>query len=267
MNKLQLKFIGHLLFSERVFSRQSLQQISDLTCIRSDILKSIEKGDPPQELAMTYVRSFIKAYSKVLGVDVTSLIKTRVHYHTLEDEEGTSVPASGIPKMKVMLISGSTTLLLLLGAFIYFKMRPATEEAVVKAPPVETPTAAPENAKLAERPETDSNKEEASAEKTSPEKAQAKSGTPAKTFSLKALEDTWVILKDDNDKIFHNSLLKKGDAIDLEKEACKVTIENAGGVALSCDGQDSAPLGKEKAPLTNFKLTRENILELINKNK
>lgn len=244
MKRLQLKFIGHFLFSERVFQKLSIAQVSDATCIRSDILRSLERGDPPQELADTYIRSFIKAYAKLLGIGAEHILGSpeQTHY-VYDDEKGAHVPPSGIPRLNVLIISAVATLLL--ATIIGFFVLPSFKEG---------------NTEISEV------KQELSYEDI-PSSSEEHENATQYSYKIKATEDSWIIIKDDNKYTLVNKLFRKDDEIDVTDKMATLSVGNAGGVIVTYDKGESAPLGRSQEVLNNISLKPNNLLELVQKSK
>ena len=72
---MSLAKIGQILNQEREHKGFSLEQVAEWTCISERQLKAIEEGDMKALPAKAYVRGFIQAYSKSIGVNAQPLLK------------------------------------------------------------------------------------------------------------------------------------------------------------------------------------------------
>jgi cytoskeletal protein RodZ len=77
---MQTKKVGEILKEERLRQQLTLQQLSDLTRIKVDFLRLLEKNEFVQLPSAIYVKGYIKAYSRVFDFDekpLLALLKTQ----------------------------------------------------------------------------------------------------------------------------------------------------------------------------------------------
>jgi cytoskeletal protein RodZ len=70
---------GKYLKTKRESKRISLRQVADATRVREAVLKTIE-DDRYEDLPHIYIRSFLSAYAKYLGLDPTDVIMLHQKY-------------------------------------------------------------------------------------------------------------------------------------------------------------------------------------------
>ncbi len=118
---------GKYLKAKRESRKISLRQVADATRIREAVLRAIEE-DRYEDLPHLYVKSFINAYAKHLGLDPTDVIMLHQKYG-----EKLSLPKklvskhpSAFPKKRVnvrlLVISISVALLIAVIVYASFKL-------------------------------------------------------------------------------------------------------------------------------------------------
>jgi cytoskeleton protein RodZ len=70
---------GKYLRAKREFQRLSLEEVADTTRIRKAVLVAIEE-DRTGELPFIYIKSFLSAYAKCLGLDPSDVIMLHQKY-------------------------------------------------------------------------------------------------------------------------------------------------------------------------------------------
>ncbi len=118
---------GKYLKAKRESRRISLRQVADATRIREAVLRAIEE-DRYEDLPHFYVKSFLSAYAKHLGLDPTD-VKTlhQKHVENLSFSKGqVSKHPSAFPRMRVngrlLVISISIALLIAVIVYASFKL-------------------------------------------------------------------------------------------------------------------------------------------------
>ena len=118
---------GKYLKSKRESQRISLREVAGETRIREAVLRAIEE-DRYEDLPHIYVKSFLSAYAKCLGLEPAEVIMLHQKYG-----EKLSLPKSQVLKrplatqrkrlnVRLLVISISVALLIALIAFAYFKL-------------------------------------------------------------------------------------------------------------------------------------------------
>ena len=70
---------GKYLKAKREFQKLSLKEVADVTRIRKAVLMAIEE-DRTEELPLLYIKSFLSAYAKCLGLDPNDVIMLHQKY-------------------------------------------------------------------------------------------------------------------------------------------------------------------------------------------
>jgi cytoskeletal protein RodZ len=79
--------LGEFLKSERLKRGMTLEEIQEITKIRTRYLKAIEDGDFSVMPAMVYAKGFVKSYAEALGLDGNEIVKKYEHLFKEKEEE------------------------------------------------------------------------------------------------------------------------------------------------------------------------------------
>jgi cytoskeletal protein RodZ len=118
---------GKYLKAKRESQRISLRQVAGATRIREAVLRAIEE-DNYEDLPHLYVKSFLSAYAKHLGLDPTEVIMLHQKYVKKLSFSKSQVPKhpSATPRRRVnvrlLVISISVALLSAVIIYISFKL-------------------------------------------------------------------------------------------------------------------------------------------------
>jgi cytoskeletal protein RodZ len=118
---------GKYLKAKRESQRISLREVADATRISEAILRAIE-DDRYEDLPYIYVKSFLSAYAKCLGLDPTDVIMHHQKYVKKLSFSKSQVPKhpSAAPGRRVnfrlLVISISVALLIAVIAYVSFKL-------------------------------------------------------------------------------------------------------------------------------------------------
>ena len=118
---------GKYLKAKRESQRISLRQVADATRIREAVLRAIEE-DRYEDLPHIYVKSFLSAYAKHLGLDPTDVIILHQKYVEKLSFSKSQVPKhpSAFPRKRVnarlLVISISVALLIAVIVYASFKL-------------------------------------------------------------------------------------------------------------------------------------------------
>lgn len=118
---------GKYLKAKRESQRLSLKKVADATRIREAVLRAIEE-DRYEDLPYIYVKSFLSAYAKRLGLDPTNVIMLHQKYMekvSLSKGQGSKHP-SATPRRRInvrlLVISISVALLIAVIVYVSFKL-------------------------------------------------------------------------------------------------------------------------------------------------
>ncbi len=118
---------GKYLKANRESQGISLREVADATRIRETVLRAIEE-DRDEDLPHLYVKSFLRAYAKYVGLDPTDVIMLyQKHVENLSPSKGQVLRYRSVPRKKrgnvrLLLISISVALLIALILYISFKL-------------------------------------------------------------------------------------------------------------------------------------------------
>jgi cytoskeletal protein RodZ len=118
---------GKYLKAKRESQKISLREVADATRIREAVLRAIEE-DRYEDLPHLYVKSFLSAYAKYVGLDPTDVIM--LHQKPVENlslSKGWVLKYQSVPREKrvnvrFLVISISVVLLIALIVYISFKL-------------------------------------------------------------------------------------------------------------------------------------------------
>jgi cytoskeletal protein RodZ len=119
---------GKYLKAKRESQRISLRQVADATRIREVVLRAIEE-DRYEDLPYIYVKSFLSAYAKYVGLDPTDVIMLhQKHVENLSLLKGQVLKYQSVPRKKrvnvrlLVIISISALLFAAIVAYASFKL-------------------------------------------------------------------------------------------------------------------------------------------------
>ncbi|MGB9678468.1 MAG: helix-turn-helix domain-containing protein [Thermoanaerobacteraceae bacterium] len=99
--------LGEFLKSERLKKGMSLDQLQEITKIRTRYLKAIEDGDYSVMPALVYAKGFVKSYAEALGIDGNNLVKKYSYIFEEKEEKEESIADQKVEKFNKKDYSGS----------------------------------------------------------------------------------------------------------------------------------------------------------------
>ena len=246
-----METVGKYLKRERELRNISLKEISTATKIRESLLRAIEEDRYDLLPSSVFVKGFLIAYGKYIGLDPSDVV---LRYESdLKELDGYEEKGPLPPRRKEWnrgFVLGM--IVLIVGVIIILNLRREPKDQGEHAPTrvEETPLAqeespappvVPKGEDIA-RPveETISVEEAPLAETMSP---QGETGGENLILQIKAVEDTWIAFQVDSD--FPREItLKAGETFSQRAdEQIKLKIGNAGGVNLIFNGEPLGSLG------------------------
>jgi len=246
-----METVGKYLKRERELRNISLKEISTSTKIRESLLRAIEEDRYDLLPSPVFVKGFLIAYGKYIGLDPSDVV---LRYESdLKELDGYEEKGPLPPRRKEWnrgFVLGM--IVLIVGVIIILNLRREPKDQGEHAPTrvEETPLAqeespappvVPKGEDIA-RPveETISVEEAPLAETMSP---QGETGGENLILQIKAVEDTWIAFQVDSD--FPREItLKAGETFSQRAdEQIKLKIGNAGGVNLIFNGEPLGSLG------------------------
>jgi cytoskeleton protein RodZ len=264
-----LESFGESLKKSRQEKGLTPKDVAEATRIPAHIIEDLESGNESRMPAPVYVKGFIRAYARELGLDEEQLLQEYGDSRVLEGEPlelavsiGTEKPSSHLAVLVLALVFA--VLLLAGGYYFFYKSEEPTAqitpEPVVRVEPVkkEVPKQEEEasSADIEEAPagqESDSQPESAVYSEPAPVKeeireAEVEPEDPAvtgggHTLEVLATEETWLRIYIDDEKIAQY-LLRPGQTMSWQaKNQFKLRLGNAGGLKVVLDGRPLPPLG------------------------
>jgi cytoskeleton protein RodZ len=264
-----LESFGESLKKSRQEKGLTPKDVAEATRIPAHIIEDLESGNESRMPAPVYVKGFIRAYARELGLDEEQLLQEYGDSRVLEGEPlelavsiGTEKPSSPLAVLVLALIFA--VLLLAGGYYFFYKSEEPTAqitpEPVVRVEPVKKEVLKQEeeaaSAAIEEAPagqESDSQPESAVYSEPAPvkeeiEEAEVEPEEPAvtgggHTLEVLATEETWLRIYIDDEKIAQY-LLRPGQTMSWQaKNQFKLRLGNAGGLKVVLDGRPLPPLG------------------------
>jgi len=268
-----MESFGAFLKKERESRSISLEEISASTRIRKVFLEAIEAGDVEKLPGEVFVKGFVQAYSRYLGLDESDVLaRYNEDWEGLEgavEEESPRIEKSALSWNFVLTLS--LLLILCIALVIYLNQKgnnkegpaipPDSEEKISMQAPVPRPVKEP----VYEEEPTQEGRETGLIEEKSPEgtdfifslanegdmvpeaadnKVEPPIEEEKKILLAKALEMTWLKIEIDNSPPLE-VILKPGESKTWTAlQGFKLRIGNAGGVELSYNGKPVTNLGE-----------------------
>ncbi len=264
-----LQNFGESLKKSRQEKGLTPKDVAEATRIPAHIIEDLESGNESRMPAPVYVKGFIRAYARELGLDEEQLLQEYGDSRVLEGEPlslavsiGTEKPSSHLAVLVLALVFA--VLLLAGGYYFFYKSEEPTAqitpEPVVRVEPVKKEVLKQEeeaaSAAIEEAPagqESDSQPESAVSSEPAPVKEEIKKAgvEPEETavtggghtLEVLATEETWLRIYIDDEKIAQY-LLRPGQTMSWQaKNQFKLRLGNAGGLKVVLDGRPLPPLG------------------------
>ena len=233
--------VGKVLKRGREAKNLSLQEVAKHTRISEPVLTALEEDRydllPPD----TYVKGFLAAYAKLLGIDPNDVILRYQGRHEVKEPPGPEAPAEeriAQKRRKPWVLWGVLGVILVCFILFYISLplSPPPPQPELPVPPVSE-----------ERPATVSPPPEASVTPGIQEQPSVPAPQPAGTVSrkeeaplslqLKAVEETWIRIHVD-DQTGKEMILKPGETSSHQaSNQFRLLIGNAGGVDLIYNGK------------------------------
>jgi cytoskeletal protein RodZ len=223
--------LGKYLKRERELRNISLSEVAKKTRIRENLLRDIEEDRYHLLPSSTYVKGFLLAYAKYIGLDTNDVL---LRYEVVL--KGESIPSAELPserkglenKKHLWIIGGMILAILFLSYLLYPSKAPI--EFISSKPDVEKKTFSP----------------------SSPQPKGPVSAPEEKPISLrcKAVEETWVRVQVDG-QLKQEAILKPGDELFFQAlKQIQFSTGNAGGLDLIWNGKPLERVGRSGEVVT-----------------
>lgn len=214
--------VGEVLRKKREELGKDLREISETLKIKHSYLKALEEDDFKNLPAEVYTKAYLLSYSKLLGLDPESILKT---YNTSQHSEPVNktinipiVKENKKSQFKYFFIPISIVLLAVIIAAVIFKHNPdSTTKFLAKT----------ENTQV-----------------TTPENKNTNTSNAFQTLEIRAIEPTWLQIVSDKTNS-QEILIQPGETFKCEaKNSFSLKIGNAGGIRIYFNGKDIGKLGE-----------------------
>jgi cytoskeletal protein RodZ len=249
-----MESIGQRLKKKRQEKKLTLEQVHKATKIHHKVLAALEQDRAQEFLSPVYIKSFLKLYSKFLGLDSESIVKEYTQIAGIPQEPQFQLSASrnGVPFRKNWLANSVFFIFLIAASLVvYLSLRGIFKRHLPKLSGPALPSeSAPRTVLPAQRrsPKVDT----ASRPKQSVRVDEL-------NLVLKANADTWIQLKCDGKIVFQNVLTKGNIESWRAKDKIEMWVGNAGGLELELNGKKLSPLGRSGQVIKDIVITRDEV--------
>jgi len=251
--------VGEILRRTREHYKQSVEHVEANLRIRAEQIIAIENNDLEKLPAKVYAIGFVRSYSEYLGLDgdkMVDLFKYQSANASIDPVLAFPVGASD-SKTPPLWIVGLSLITAIAICLIWWQNHKAERADIETIPPVPAELKAELNIPANPAPPQSQLSNEAFGPK-----AQASQTPQAPTSAniqkgiiLKMTADSWVEIRDANDKVLIARDLKAGDQYFVpDNPSLTMSLGNAGGVSLSVDGIPLAPIGQPAEVVRNLSL-------------
>jgi len=254
-----MESIGEYLKREREFRKISLEEISRTTKIREDMLRDIEENRLDSLPSPVFVKGFLRAYARCVGLDPDDVVLRYETPHVEEEDLPVERAAPDTPKQwRLKYIVLPVSLLLLLGVLLFLALHRPTlteKEAQQMVEPVTKSLSqgesdqpgVREDADSAILPDSDRKELPVSSPPMHPSRPVTSSLSEPPSgieLQLAALEDAWIQIQVDHGPA-EEILLRPGEIISRRGERnIEMKIGNAGGLEILHNGRNLGKLGE-----------------------
>jgi len=224
--------VGKYLKKEREARNLSLGEVAKKTRISEQILNAIEEDQYDLLPPATYVKGFLSAYARSLGVDPNDVV-LRFQSH---QEEKPVLPPEPPPEKRITSTAKHRWVIpvvlggILIGLVLIYLKLPISTPPIQPLPPKPLIKPEPQESPPAALPQTDA--------PILPE------GEPPFSLQFKAVEETWVRIQI-NGQTDKEMILKPGDTTSYQAlERIQLRVGNAGGLDLVFNGKTLEKFGK-----------------------
>jgi len=258
--------LGKYLKNRRESKKISLREVAKNTRVREPILRAIEEDQHHLLPPATYVKGFLLAYAKYLGLDQNDILLRYERVLKGESVTPPSIPSPGPkqenppsqalkPRPKTMWNTKQIWVVagVVVASFVvfYFFSPYANKRMMEPTPgePVEEKSFAPPLPSIVARPPAPEGKSSPQEKKALTPSAPAVASTTAQekkaiSVQLKAIEETWLSLQAD-DQPAKEMLLKPGEGITSQASGRIVMkLGNAGGLDFVLNGKSLEKFGR-----------------------
>lgn len=241
--------VGEILRRTRLHYNRSIEDVEAALRIQAKQIHAIEVGDMSAFPARVYAIGFVRTYAEYLGLDGDKIIelfkqqtegKSKAPDLKLPDSrEPDQTPPVGIAVALFALLC-----LILIVSFSFSGEKSEEPEIIPEVPQELTVTALKE-------------KQEVVVREPEPEPEPVVEEKP-KGIILKMLQNSWIEIRDQNNRKLISRVLKAGDQYFVpDRLDLRISIGNAGGVEIQVDGEPLQNLGGEGQVLRNIPLNAE----------
>jgi len=240
--------VGEILRRTRVHYNRSIEDVESALRIQAKQIQAIETGDLSVLPARVYAIGFVRSYAEYLGLDgekIVDLFKAQTGHAPAEPKlQFPEAPQTfSTPPLWVFVTIAAILCAILVG-FLFNGSKPDIEPEPVPEVPAELTVEALEE-KQATVPEPEPEQQEAS---------QPAAEQP-KGIVLKMLSNSWVEIRDQNNRKLISRVLEAGDQYFVpDRLDLSMSIGNAGGVEILVDGIALENIGESGQVLRNIPL-------------
>jgi len=231
-----MESLGKYLKKERETKKISLREISKSIKVREQFLKAVEEDRYDLLPSPTYVKGFLAAYAKSIGLDPNEVI---LRYENVLKEETISYPEAP-PEKKIhwnkrylWLIGGGIIIGVVVIYFLFYQPSPPSVKPVPQKTDLKETPPATSAAPVVKKPSVPEVK-------------------PTISLQLKAVERTWLTVQVDDQSV-QDITLQPGEGISYRgMERIQMVVGNAGGLDIIFNEKQLERFGKSGEVYTLF---------------
>ena len=281
-----MKILGNILKEAREKNNLDINEVSKKLNISENFLHAIEKGDYKKFPGEPYTFSFVKSYAKSLNLDIDFISKLyKEEFLGSQKSNFFTLPLSRKNEKFIFVKFGITSLILLSFLFIFYKfflsqtyfnsnyaLTPELDEDMLALVEEEELKNGINEIKKYDKKvsiiQKDTNNMEV-IKKTTEKKSSAIAAINDEIIEnniiLKFTGDTWIQIKDTNDKVILGKLMKNNETFIFEPNINYIlTTGNAGNIKILINNKEIGKLGKKGEVLNSYNFI--NYLEKIKSN-
>ncbi|MGB0719909.1 MAG: helix-turn-helix domain-containing protein [Bdellovibrionales bacterium] len=231
--------VGEILRRTRTHYNLSPRDVERATRIRAEQIEAIEQGAIDKLPGKVYAIGFVRSYADYLGLDgekIVHLFKNQ-YIEVANDPQLRFPVAAGETKAPPLWLAVIALIVLCIFIAGWAALTRADRSIVEDIPTVpEGLQSSTLEAQMSAPPQPDPSEASLEASTNTPQ--------PSPGIILRITQNSWVEIRDSTNKVLLSRVLKAGDQYFVpDRPDLSISIGNAGGVALSIDGQNLRPLG------------------------
>ena len=253
--------VGEILRRTRVHYNRSVEDVEAALRIQAKQIHAIEVGDTEALPARVYAIGFVRSYAEYLGLDgekIVTLFKTQTGEPAQEQDLSKvpqSITESQTPPVGIVVGMLALICVVMIGGISMTggdKNEEPSPQSAIEKPEKQDVAAIPE---VPEDLKPEALEQKQAIKPAEPEPKPKPVAEKQKGIVLKMVKNSWVEIRDSNNRKLISRVLKEGDQYFVpERLGLSISIGNAGGVEIIVDGEPLQDLGVQGQVLRRIPL-------------